>query len=127
MNWAMWSCSSYAKQFQKCNAQNAFFIGIKELSIALVDISWLKANPAKVFTNGDWTLSQSRTTSSRRDDLVVFGMAKLSHKKKHFVAHNEIQQIVMRNSKLAGLRRSASRWISWHRKTTPTAHPLRSS
>ena len=31
--------SSYAKQFQKCNAQNAFFIGIKELSIALVDIS----------------------------------------------------------------------------------------
>ena len=31
--------SSYAKQFQKCNAQNAFFVGIKELSIALVDIS----------------------------------------------------------------------------------------
>ena len=33
------SCSSYAKQFQKCSAQNAFFFGIKELSIALVDIS----------------------------------------------------------------------------------------
>ena len=30
---------SFAKQFQKCNAQNAFYIGIKELSIALVDIS----------------------------------------------------------------------------------------
>ena len=51
------SYSSYAKQFQKCNAQNAFFIGIKECSIALVDISWLKANPAKIFTSGDWVLS----------------------------------------------------------------------
>ena len=58
VKWAMWSCSSYAKQFQKCNAQNAFFIGIKELSIAFADISWVKANPAKVFTNGDWMLSQ---------------------------------------------------------------------
>ena len=45
--------------------------------IALVDISWLKANPAKIFTNGDWMLSQSRTSSSRRDDLVVLGTAKL--------------------------------------------------
>ena len=26
--------------------------------IALVDISWLKANPAKIFTSGDWMLSQ---------------------------------------------------------------------
>ena len=25
VKWAMWSYSSYAKQFQKCNAQNAFF------------------------------------------------------------------------------------------------------
>ena len=30
MKCAMWSYSSYAKQFQKCNAQNAFFSGIKE-------------------------------------------------------------------------------------------------
>ena len=27
---------------------------------------------------------------------------------------------------MAPTRRSASRWINWHRKTTPTAHPLRS-
>ena len=27
---AMWSYSSYAKQYQKCNAQNVFSIGIKE-------------------------------------------------------------------------------------------------
>ena len=43
------------------------------------------------------------------------------------IASNEIQCIVIRNSKLAGPRRSASRWISWHRKTTPIAHRLRST
>ena len=37
----------------------------------------------------------------------------------------DIQYIVIRNSKLAGLRRSASQWINWHRKTTPTAYPMR--
>ena len=42
-----------------------------------MDISWLKANPAKIFINGDWMLSQSRTTSSERGDLVVLGTAKL--------------------------------------------------
>ena len=42
------------------------------------------------------------------------------------IVSNEIHYIVIRNSKLAGPRRSASRWINWHRKTTPTAHPLRS-
>ena len=43
-------------------SQNAVFIGIKEWSIALVDISWLKANPANILTNGDWMLSLFRTT-----------------------------------------------------------------
>ena len=70
-----------AKQFQKCNAQNAFFIGIKELSIALLDSSWKNVKPANIFTKGDWTLSQSRTTSSRRGDLEVLGTAKLKHRK----------------------------------------------
>ena len=69
---------------------------------------------------------------------------KTEAQKEHFAAHNarkrcikknfdeftivsnEIQYFVIRNSKLAGPRRSASRWTSWHRKTTPTAHPLRS-
>ena len=68
---------------------------------------------------------------------------KTEGQKEHFVAHNarkrcikkilkeftivfnEIQYIVIRNSKLAGLRRSASQWINWHRKTTPTAYPMR--
>ena len=43
--------------------------------------------------------------------VVVLRTAKLTHRRS--------------NSKLGGPRRSASRWISWHRKTTPTAHPLR--
>ena len=38
--------------------------GIKEWSIAPVDICWLKANTAKTFTNGDWMLSQSHNTTS---------------------------------------------------------------
>ena len=88
-------------------------------------------------------LSQSRTTSSRRDDFVVLGTAKLRHRnsiswpttrgrdvskrilKEFTIASNEVQHIVIRNSKLAGPRRSASQWSNWHRKTTPTAQPLR--
>ena len=42
------------------------------------------------------------------------------------IVSNETQYIVIRNSKLAGPRRSASKWISWHRKTTPTVYPERS-
>ena len=116
----------------------------RKWSVAFVDISCLKANPAKIFTTGDWMLSQSRIASSERGDLVVLGTAKLRHKtsiswpttrggdvsKRNLmeftIASNEIQCIVIRNSKLAGPRRSASRWINWHIKTIPTAHPLRS-
>ena len=104
-----------------------------------------ESESSQIFTNGDWMLSQSRTTSSKRSDLVVLGTAKLRHRKsiswptmrggdvskrilKEFtIASNEIQHIVIRNSKLAGPRRSASRWINWHRKTIPIAHPLRST
>ena len=90
-------------------------------------VSWLKANPANIFTNGDWMLSQSRTTSSRRCDLVVLSTAKLWHKKsilrptmrrgdvskrnlKEFtLTSQKTQHIVICSSKLAGLRRSAPR------------------
>ena len=70
---------------------------------------------------------------------------KTEAQKEHFVAHkraeemyqkkmmefmnvsNEIQYIVIRNSKLARPRRNASIWINWHNKTIPIAHPLRST
>ena len=105
----------------------------------------MKANPAKIFTNGDWMpLSQSRTMSSGRCDLVVLGTAKLRHRSsiswpttrggdvsnrilmEFTIASNEIQYIVIRNSNMTGPRRSASRWINWHKKTIPIAHALRS-
>ena len=57
-------------------------------SIALVDISWKKVKPAKMFNNGDWMLSQPRTTSSRRDDLEVLGTARTEEHKENFIAHN---------------------------------------
>ena len=87
--------------------------------------------------------SQSRTTSSERGDFAVLGTAKLRHRKsilwpttrggdvskrnkmEFTIVSNEIQFFVIRNSKLAGPRRSASQWINWHRKTTLTAYPLR--
>ena len=93
-----------------------------------MDISWLTANPANIFTNGDWMLSQSRTTSSRRSDLVVLGTAKLRHKKSiswltmrggdvsnrimmdFTIVSYETQYIVACNAKLAGPRKSASKW-----------------
>ena len=39
----------------------------------------------------------------------------------------EIQLVVIRNSKLAGPSKSASKWISWHRWITPTVHPEKNS
>ena len=42
------------------------------------------------------------------------------------IVSNEIQYIVIRNSKSVGSRRSASQWMNFHRKTTLAVHPLRS-
>ena len=102
-DWTRWRrlLIEVAKPFPKCNAQNAFFIGIKELSVALVEISWLKAKPANIFTNGDWTLSQSRTTSSRRSDLEVLRTAKLRHRKTIPIAHP-----LMRSKDIRNIRKS---------------------
>ena len=42
------------------------------------------------------------------------------------IAFRKTLHIVMHNSKLAGPRRSASRWTGWHRKISLIAHQLRS-
>ena len=86
-------------------------------------------------------LSLTRTTSSRRSDPMVLGTVKLKHRKsilwpttrrrdvskrimkKFTIICNETKSFVIRSSKLAGPRRSASQWINWHRKTTPIAYP----
>ena len=51
---------------RKCNAQNAFFIGIKEMCPAPADNAWLTANPEENSTNYDWMHSLSRTTYGAR-------------------------------------------------------------
>ena len=89
-------------------------------------------------------LSESRTSSSRRSDHMVLGTAKPKHRRsilwpssrgrdvskriimEFTIVSDDIHYIVIRNSKLIGLRRSASRWTSWHRKISPIAHQLRS-
>ena len=105
---------------------------------------WLKANRAKNVTSSDWMLSPSRTTSSRRGNPMVLGTVKLKHinstispltrgrhvakeltvkkniTKEFTIVFYETQYIVICNSKLGGPSRSASKWINWHRKTTPT-------
>ena len=104
----------------------------------------VESESSKQLTNGDWMLSQFRTTSSRMERPHGARHGKTDAQMEHFVAHDarkmsqkEItkefpivsygtQYIVILNSKLAGPRRSASKWIIWRRKTTPTAHPLRS-
>ena len=92
----MWSYSSNAKHFQECNAQN-FFLEIKEQSIAFVDISWLKANPAKIFTNGDLMLSPipHYVIKKRRPRGALHGKTELQ--KKHFVAHNARRRCIKKN------------------------------
>ena len=104
-----------------------------------------EALQANVLTDCDWVLSQFRTTSSRRIDPMVLDTEKLKHRKsilwptmrgrdvskrimKEFtIVSYEVQFFVTRNSKLAGPRRSASQWRNWHRKTTPTAYPMRNT
>ena len=102
----------------------------------------VEANPINVLVNGDWMLSQFRTTSSRKDDRTVLGTARPKHRRascgpqradevskrimmEFTIVSNEIQYFVTRISKLAGPKRNASQWIYWHKKTTPTAYSLR--
>ena len=40
-----------------------------------------KINPADIFTDGNWILSQSRTMSSRRGELMAIVMVKLKHRR----------------------------------------------
>ena len=53
-----------------------------------MDISWLKANPANILTNGDWMLSQSRTTSSKKERPPGARHGKNEAQKEYYVAHN---------------------------------------
>ena len=126
--WAMWSYVSYARQFLKCNAQNAFFTGIKASFIALVDISWERIDSAEISSDGHWIFSQSPTMSFRRGDLMAIVMGRLKNKdntklpiiwerdaskdflKEFTIVSRTIQHFVNRFSALIELKKYASRW-----------------
>ena len=118
VKWAMLSYSSYAKQFQKCNAQNAFFIGIKEWYVALVCEHLLVESES----------SQNFTLRHQEGDPTMLGTAKQTHRKSTMwpttrgrdVSKEIVKKLsVCRDSqlKMARPRRSAPQWINWHRKT----------
>ena len=97
VKWAMWSCLSYGNQVLTCNAQNAIFIGIKELSVALVDISSKKVNPAEVFINGDWMPSQSRAYVIKKGRLRGARHGKTETREEHFIVHSARRRSLKKN------------------------------
>ena len=129
--------------FRKCKCSECLLYWNQGVIYCTCGHLLVDSESSQNFTNGDWMLSQFRTTPSRQGDLMVLGKAKLKHRKsiswpttcgrdvskrimmEFTIVSNEIQYIVTRNSKLAGPRRSASQWINWHRKTTPTLNPER--
>ena len=124
---AMQTCSSYAKQHQKCNVQNAFFIGIKSDLLHL----WTSLERKRIqptFSPRCFLLPEQRhqegmtswcsarqnsgTERAFRGPQCAEEMSQKRNLTEFTIASNEIQHIVIRNSKLAGLRRSASRWTT---------------
>ena len=65
--------------------------------------------------------------STRGRDVAKELTARKNTTKEFTIVFFETQYIVIRNSKLAGPSRSASKWSSWHRKTTPTVYLMRNS
>ena len=61
--------------------------------------------------------------STRGRDVAKELTARNNITKEFAIVFYETKYIVIRNSKLAGPSRSASKWISWHRRTTPTVYP----
>ena len=56
-----------------------------------------KTIPANIFINGDWTLFQSRTTSSRKGDLRGARHGKTEAQKEHFIANNARRRCLKKN------------------------------
>ena len=93
----------------------------KELSIALADISCESSQHfhqwrLDALSIPHFVIRKGRPRGARHGKTEVHFQ--------HFLAHNARRRCLQ--LKLAGPRTSASQWINWHRKTTPTARPLRS-
>ena len=67
-------------------------------------------------------------TDAQKEHFVAHNARKRCIKKNYEGIHDRFQRdqfSVIRNSKFAGRRSSASQWINWHKKTTPTAYLMR--
>ena len=104
----MYSCSSYAKQFQKCNAPNAFFIRIKELCIALGHL--LKESEASqlfhkwrldAFSIENYVIKKGRPRGARH------GMTEAL--KDHLIAHNARRRCLKK--KFEGIHDRSVCWV----------------
>ena len=71
----------YVRQIPKCNAENAFFTGIRASFIALAGISCKKVKSAEASFNGHWIFSQFKIMSLRRDDFMDIDMGRRENKK----------------------------------------------
>ena len=82
-------CSSYAKQFPKCNAENAFFVGIKELSSCTCGHLLKESEYSQSFHQ--WRLDsfsiQNYVIKKWRPRGARHGETEAQ--KEHFIAHNE--------------------------------------
>ena len=61
--------------------------------------------------------------STRGRDVAKELTARKNITKEFSIVFYETTYIVIRNSKLAGPSRNASKWTSWHRRITSTVHP----
>ena len=61
--------------------------------------------------------------STRRRDVAKELTARKNITKEFTIVLCETKFFVIPNSKLAGQSRSASKWIIWHRRITPTVYP----
>ena len=73
--------------------------------------------------HGNSTISPS----TRGRDVAKELTARKNITKEFTIVFFETKFFVNRNSKLDGPSRSASKWISWHRRITPTIYPERIS
>ena len=126
----MWSYLSYARQFLKCNAQNAFFIGIKASFPALVGISCRRIHRLQLdlLSIPNYVIKTERPhgnrhgkTEEQREHFIAHNLRKRCIKENFFEGIHDRFHFVTRNSELIELKKYASRWTRWRRNISPVA------
>ena len=91
----MWSYSSYAKQFQKCNAQNAFFIGIVYCTCGHL----LRESESSQHFSNQWRLDAFSIENYVIKKVRPRGArhGRTEAQKEHFIAHHERRRCIKKN------------------------------